>query len=193
MNYRNLIVGTLATVATTLPLHSKAEIGEIAVAGSEEIVVTGYVYEGSKDTGVFHTSILPYGMVFLPAAIGRDIDGSFGQQAPDTDSLGALTFKIMAGDDSDGTLPFVAKIIYDAMQAAGSTDPGAYNDNAMNVANTPGEKILPNRLVDGRGTELKRQDLDNVLYVDGRGTELKRQDLSGGSFIASITGCQSCN
>jgi len=64
-----------------------AEVGALASAGGEILVVAGYLDSGGKgiiqgalDTGAFDTFVLPDGMVGseLPKAIGADLDGSFG-------------------------------------------------------------------------------------------------------------------
>ena len=74
-----------------------AEVGALASAGGEVLVVAGYIDQGGKgiiqgslDTGAFDTFVLPDGMVgdALPESIGPDLNGSFGQ-APGTDSEGA--------------------------------------------------------------------------------------------------------
>jgi branched-chain amino acid transport system substrate-binding protein len=63
-----------------------AEVGALAAAGGEILVVAGYLDQGGKgiiqaslDTGAFDTFVLPDGMVgdSLPEAIGTDLDGSF--------------------------------------------------------------------------------------------------------------------
>jgi branched-chain amino acid transport system substrate-binding protein len=115
-----------------------AEVGALAAAGGDLLVVAGYVDQGGSgiiqaalDTGAFDTFVFPDGMVSaaLVENFGSDIDGSFGQH-PGTDSEGATIFEGMAeAAGFDGTSPF-AKESYDAaalillaMQAAGSTAP----------------------------------------------------------------------
>ena len=142
-----------------------AEVGALAAAGGEVLVVAGYLDQGGKgmiqsslDTGAFDTFVLPDGMVgsALPEAIGADLNGSFGQ-APGTDSEGAAKLVEMA-EGFDATSPFAAEsydaaaLIMLAMQAAGSTDPQKYKDTVMDVANAPGEKIYPGDL--GKALEI---------------------------------------
>lgn len=64
-----------------------AEVGALAAAGGEVLVVAGYLDQGGKaviqaslDTGAFDTFYLPDGMVgdALPEAIGADLNGSYG-------------------------------------------------------------------------------------------------------------------
>ncbi len=169
-----------------------AEIGALAAAGGEVLVVAGYIDQGGKgmiqsalDTGAFDTFVLPDGMVgsALPEAIGADLNGSFGQ-APGTDSEGATKFVEMA-EGFDGTSPF-AKESYDAaalimlaMQAAGSTDPQKYKDTVMEVANAPGEKILPGEL--GKALEIIAGG-GEVDYVGASNVELIGAGESAGSY-----------
>jgi len=144
-----------------------AEVGALASAGGDALVVAGYVDQGGSgiiqaalDTGAFETFVFPDGMVSqaLIDNFGSDIDGSFGQN-PGTDSEGANIYQSMASDEGfDGTSPFSAEaydaaaLILLAMQAAGSTNPGDYAQHVMDVANAPGEQILPGELA--RGLEL---------------------------------------
>jgi len=136
-----------------------AEVGALASAGGEVLVVAGYVDQGGKgiiqgslDTGAFDTFVLPDGMAgdSLPEAIGPDLNGSFGQ-TPGTDSPGAGKLAEMA-KDYDGSSPFAAEsydaaaLILLAMQAAGSSDPAKYKEKVMDVANAPGEEIFPGDL-----------------------------------------------
>ena len=76
-----------------------AEVGALASAGGDVLVVAGYVDQGGKgiiqaalDTGAFDTFDLPDGMYgdSLVEAFGKQLDGSFGD-VPGTDSPGAKT------------------------------------------------------------------------------------------------------
>ncbi len=171
-----------------------AEVGALASAGGEALVVAGYVDQGgsgivqaSLDTGAFDTFVFPDGMVSqaLQDNFGSDIDGSFGQH-PGTDSEGAEIFHNMASDAGfDGTSPFskesydAAALILLAMQAAGSTDPGDYAAHVMDVANAPGEQILPGQL--GRALELIAAGED-VDYVGASAVELVGPGESAGNY-----------
>ncbi len=169
-----------------------AEVGALAAAGGEVLVVAGYLDQGGKgmiqsalDTGAFDTFVLPDGMVgsALPEAIGADLNGSFGQ-APGTDSEGATKFVEMA-EGFDATSPFsgesydAAALIMLAMQAAGSTDPQKYKDSVMDVANAPGEKIYPGEL--GKGLEILAGG-GEVDYVGASNVELIGAGESAGSY-----------
>ncbi len=169
-----------------------AEVGALASAGGEALVVAGYldsggkgVIQGSLDTGAFETFVLPDGMVgaSLPEAIGSELNGSFGQ-APGTDSEGAGLFAEMA-TGFDPTSPFAAES-YDAaalmllaMQAAGSTDPQVYKNNVMDVANAPGEQILPGQLAKALEILAAGGDVD---YVGASNVELIGGGESAGNY-----------
>lgn len=171
-----------------------AEVGALAAAGGEVLVVAGYVDQGGSgiiqaalDTGAFDTFVFPDGMVSqaLVDNFGTDIDGSFGQH-PGTDSEGATIFEGMAAEAGfDGTSPF-AKESYDAaalillaMQAAGSTAPADYAAHIMDVANAPGEPILPGDL--GRALELIAAGTD-IDYVGASAVELIGAGESAGNY-----------
>ncbi len=169
-----------------------AEVGALASAGGDVLVVAGYIDQGGKgiiqgslDTGAFDTFVLPDGMVgdALPEAIGPDLNGSFGQ-APGTDSEGAGMFAEMA-EGYDATSPFAAEsydaaaLILLAMQAAGSSDPADYKGKVMDVANAPGEQILPGEL--GKALEIIAGGGD-VDYVGASNVELIGAGESAGNY-----------
>lgn len=161
-----------------------AEVGALASAGGEVLVVVGYIDQGGKgiiqaslDTDAFDTFVLPDGMVgdALSEAIGEDLNGSFGQ-APGNDGPGAGKLVEIAGDAYDATAPYAnesydaAALIMLAMQAAGSTDPNKYKDSVMDVANAPGEEILPGELAKAleilaSGGEVNYQGASNVELI----------------------------
>src|SRR6056297_3696093 len=137
-----------------------AEVGALAAAGGQRLVVAGYVDGGGSgivraalDSGAFDTFHFPDGMIgtALEDNFGDAIDGSTGQ-LPGTDSPGGDKFQELAGDSFDPTSTFApesydaAALIMMAMQAAGSVEPGDYKDHVMDVANAPGEKIYPGDL-----------------------------------------------
>ncbi len=169
-----------------------AEVGSLASAGGEVLVVAGYldqggkgIIQGSLDSGAFDTFVLPDGMVgdALPEAIGSDLNGSFGQ-APGTDSEGAGLHAEMASG-YDATSPFsnesydAAALIMLAMQAAGSSDPAKYKDKVMEVANAPGEKILPGEL--GKALEILAGG-GEIDYVGASAVELIGAGESAGNY-----------
>ena len=146
-----------------------AEVAALAAAGGDLLVVAGYLDQGGKgiiqaslDSGAFDKFGLPGGMVgdSLPAAIGPALDGSYGQVAQ-SDSAGAAILADMgkaASPAYDATSPYTmesydaAALIMLAMQATNSTDPKVYGPKIMEIANGPGEQILPGQL--GHAMEL---------------------------------------
>jgi branched-chain amino acid transport system substrate-binding protein len=162
-----------------------AEVAALASAGGDLLVIAGYLDQGGKgiiqaslDSGAYTTFGLPGGMVgdSLPAAIGPALDGSWGQVAQ-SDSAGASVMTEMGkAAGFDATSPYTmesydaAALIMLAMQAAGSTDPKVYKDKVMDVANAPGEKILPG-------------DLAKALELIAAGTDIDYDGASGVELI----------
>ncbi len=170
-----------------------AEIGALAAAGGDRLVVAGYVDQGGSgivraalDAGAFDTFHFPDGMISakLVENFGSEIDGSSGQH-PGTDSPGAAKYAEMAGDAFDATSPFspesydAAALIMLAMQAAGSMEPGDYKDKIMDVANAPGTEIFPGEL--GKALELIKAGED-VDYVGASAVELIGGGESAGNY-----------
>ncbi len=170
-----------------------AEVGALASAGGEVLIVAGYLDQGGKgiiqaslDSGAFDTFVLPDGMIgdSLPEAIGSDLDGSFGT-VPGTDSAGAELFSTMAEGAGFKAGPFAsesydaAALILLAMQAAGSMDPAAYKEKIEMLANAPGTEILPGEL--GKALELiaAGEDID---YVGASAVELVNGGESAGNY-----------
>ena len=171
-----------------------AEVGALASAGGDALVVAGYIDQGGSgivqaalDSGAFETFVFPDGMVSqtLVDNFGADIDGSFGQN-PGTDSEGAAIYQGMAtAAGFDGTSPFSAEaydaaaLILLAMQASGSTVPSEYAGSVMDVANAPGEPILPGELARGLELLAAGQDID---YVGASAVELIGAGESAGNY-----------
>lgn len=173
-----------------------AEVAALAAAGGDLLVVAGYLDQGGKgiiqnalDTGAFTTFGLPGGMVGdnLPIAIGAALDGSYGQVAQ-SDSVGAATMIEMgkaAATPFDASSPYTmesydaAALMMLAMQAAGSSDPKVYKDKLLDIANAPGEKILPGELA--KGLELLAAGTD-IDYDGASGVELIGPGESAGRY-----------
>jgi len=95
---------TISTAHEDGKADYSAEVGSLASAGGDALVVAGYVDQGGSgviqaalDTGAFSTFVLPDGMygTVLEEKFGTSLDGSFGD-VPGTDSPGAATFVEMA-------------------------------------------------------------------------------------------------
>jgi len=171
-----------------------AEVAALAAAGGDALVVAGYVDQGGSgilrgalDTGAFSTFVLPDGMVAatLEKNFGTELDGSFGQM-PASEGEGKDMFVSLAKTAGfDGSSIYSAEA-YDAaalmllaMQAAKSTDPKVYKDKIMDVANAPGEKILPGELAKGLELLAEGKDID---YVGATSVEMIGAGESAGTF-----------
>ncbi|MCX7559785.1 ABC transporter substrate-binding protein [Sulfitobacter sp. F26204] len=170
-----------------------AEVGALASAGGDLLVVAGYLDQGGAgiiksalDAGAWETFGLPGGMIGenLPKTIGPDLDGSYGQIAG-SQGNGIDKLVEMAGDAFDATSPYTpesydaAALFMMAMQAANSTDPADYKDKILEVANAPGEKIYPGEL--GKALELIKAGKD-VDYVGASAVELIGPGESAGTY-----------
>jgi branched-chain amino acid transport system substrate-binding protein len=170
-----------------------AEVGALAAAGGQRLVVAGYVDQGGSgivraalDSGAFETFHFPDGMISqaLEANFGAEINGSTGQH-PGTDSEGAARYVEIIGDPAIATSPFspeaydAAALILLAMQAAGSSDPAVYKDKVMDVANAPGEPILPGELAKALEILAAGGDVD---YIGASAVELIGPGESAGNY-----------
>ncbi len=170
-----------------------AEVGALAAAGGDVLIVAGYLDQGGKgiiqaalDTGAFDTFVLPDGMIgdSLPMAIGDDLNGSYGT-VPGTDSPGAAKFGDMAKAAGFKAGPFssesydAAALIMLAMQAAGSSQSQSFKDKVMAVANAPGTKIYPGELAKALKILKDGGDID---YVGASAVELIGAGESAGNY-----------
>ena len=171
-----------------------AEVAALAAAGGDALVVVGYVDQGGSgvvraalDTGAFSTFVFPDGMIGqkLVDNFGAEIDGSFGQN-PAAEGEGREKFIEMAkAAGFDGSSAFAAES-YDsaalmllAMAAAKSSDPKVYKDKVMEVANAPGEKILPGEL--DKALEILNSGGD-IDYVGGAAVEMVEPGETAGVY-----------
>ena len=171
-----------------------AEVASLASAGGEMLVVAGYVDQGGKgviqasiDSGAFSTFYLVDGMYgeALIEAIGEPLNGSFGA-VPGTDSEGAAKFQEMAtAAGFDGTSAFspesydAAALILMSMAAANSTASKDWTTKVMDLANAPGEPILPGEL--GKALELIAAGTD-IDYIGATAVELVGAGESAGNY-----------
>lgn len=185
---------TISTAHEDGKADYSAEVGALAAAGGEVLVVAGYVDQGglgvirsSIDAGAFETFVLPDGMYgeSLVANIGADLNGSFGT-VPGTDSEGAATFAEMgaaAGFEPSssytGESYDAAALIMLSMEAAGSADSSEAKMKVMDIANAPGVQIFPGEL--GKALELIRAGED-IDYVGATAVELIGPGESAGNF-----------
>ncbi|MCV3270840.1 ABC transporter substrate-binding protein [Roseobacter sinensis] len=170
-----------------------AEMGALASAGGDILVVAGYLDQGglgiinaALDSGAFDTFGLPGGMIgdSLPANVGPALDGSYGQIAG-SGGEGIDKLTALAGDAFDATSPYTpesydaAALFMLAMQAADSTDPADYGPKILEVANAPGEKIYPGEL--GKAFDILREGGD-IDYVGASAVELIGPGESAGTY-----------
>ncbi|WP_299280784.1 ABC transporter substrate-binding protein [uncultured Tateyamaria sp.] len=171
-----------------------AEVGALASAGGETLVVAGYVDQGGSgivraalDTGAFDTFYFPDGMVGtkLNENFGEELNGSYGAY-PGTDSPGAASFVELAeAAGFDGTGAFApesydaAALLMFAMQAANSTDSADYKEHVFHVANAPGVQIFPGELAKGLELIKAGEDID---YVGASAVELIGPGESAGNY-----------
>jgi len=175
-----------------------AEVGALAAAGGDALVVLGYVDQGgagviqaSLDSGAFEMFALGDGMIgdALTDRFGSDIEGTIGT-APGSDNEGAAIFAEMASAAGiDGTSVYAgesydaAALILLAMAAAGSDDPRAYAEHIMDVANAPGEPILPGELA--KALEIINGGGD-VDLLGATGVELVGPGEAAGSYAEFV-------
>ncbi|SMY07403.1 ABC transporter substrate-binding protein [Flavimaricola marinus] len=171
-----------------------AEVGALASAGGDALVVAGYVDQGGKgiiesslDSGAFDIFVLPDGMYgqALLDEVGADMGGSFGL-LPGSDSAGAATFaEIATAADLDPTSVYLgesydsAALLMLAMQSAGSSASADFASHVMTVANAPGEPIGPGELAKGLEILANGGEID---YVGATAVELIGPGEASGAF-----------
>ncbi len=209
-SFSNAFQGIGGTVAISVAHEDgkgdySAEVGTLAASGAEHLAVFGYLDQGGKgiiqtslDTGAFESFILADGMVgdSLIENIGEGLTGAFGT-VPGSDSDGAAKFAdVAAAAGLKGGDPFVgesydaAALILLAMQAAGSADRSAIQAKVMDVANAPGEPILPGELARGLEILAGGGEIDYVGATAVEFTEVgetkgsyKELEVEGGDFV----------
>lgn len=172
-----------------------AEVGALAASGADYLAVFGYIDQGGRgviqaalDTGAFDTFILGDGMIgaSLTDNFGSDIDGSIGT-APGSASGGMDTLSaLLEGALDDPSVPYrgesydAAALIALAIQAGGSADRASIAANILNVANAPGEPIMPGELAKGLQILADGGEID---YVGATGVELIGPGEAAGTYI----------
>lgn len=142
-----------------------AEVAALQASGAKTLAVFGYIDQGGRgivqaalDTGAFDSFLFGDGMhgTSIIDAIGPDLDGKVVGVLPGSDSAGRAKFAELAtAAGLDPTSTYTGEsydagaLIALAMGAAGSTDRAAIAGKILEVANAPGEKILPGELAKG--------------------------------------------
>ena len=170
-----------------------AEVGALASAGGDILIVAGYLDQGGRgiirsalDTGAFERFFLPDAMIgeSLTKAIGSGLNGSFGV-VPGTDSPGAKQYTALAAKAGFKDGPYspesydAAALTVLAMQAAKSTDSSQFKAKVFEVANAPGEKIYPGEIAKGLAILAEGGQID---YVGASAVELIEPGESAGSY-----------
>lgn len=171
-----------------------AEVGALASAGGDTLVVAGYVDQGGKgiiqgslDSGAFSKFYLPDGMWgdSLIKAIGKPLDTSFGD-VPGTEGQGHAKFLEMtkaAGFDGSssytGESYDAAALMLLAMQAAKSSKATDFKSKIIEIANGPGEKIYAGELAKGLKLLSEGKPID---YEGATGVRLIGKGEAAGSF-----------
>ncbi|WP_417721323.1 ABC transporter substrate-binding protein [Salipiger sp.] len=171
-----------------------AEVGALASAGGDVLVVLGYSDQGGKgmirsalDSGAFDTFVLGDGMYSdaLLTDLGTSIDGSFGT-APWAEGDGATAFGELAeaaGVNAESTYTResydAAALIALAMMKGGEASSASVAANVLDVANAPGEKILPGEL--GKALEILASGGD-IDYVGATNVELIGPGEAAGTY-----------
>lgn len=170
-----------------------AEVGALASAGGDLLIVAGYLDQGGRgiirsalDQGAFKTFFLPDAMVgdSLVNAIGAGLNGSFGI-VPGSDSPGAAQYVKLAEAAGFQSGPYspeaydAAALMLLAMQAANSTDSNVVKTKVFDVANAPGEKIFPGELAKGLKILAEGGQID---YVGASDLELIKPGESAGNY-----------
>ncbi|WP_417525723.1 ABC transporter substrate-binding protein [Marinovum sp.] len=186
---------TLSTSHEDGKADYSAEVGSLASAGGDALVVIGYVDQGGSgiiqaalDTGAFDTFVLPDGMIgdALENNFGADIDGSFGQNPSVENERGDEFLALAETAGFDGTSVY-AKEAYDSMAlillsmaAAGSTNGAEAAAKVMDLANAPGEKIYAGELA--KAIELVSAGTD-IDYVGASSVELIEPGEASGGYV----------
>ncbi|SMC44046.1 ABC transporter substrate-binding protein [Primorskyibacter flagellatus] len=171
-----------------------AEIGALASAGGDLLVVLGYSDQGGKgiiqaslDTGAFDTFMMGDGMYSdaLLADLGGDMEGSFGavpwSEGEGTEKFAALAETAGVNSESSFTRESydAAALIALAMMAGGEATSKAVADNVMDVANAPGEQILPGELAKALEILANGGEVD---YVGATNVELIGPGEAAGTY-----------
>ncbi|WP_417253164.1 ABC transporter substrate-binding protein [Celeribacter sp.] len=171
-----------------------AEIGALASAGGDVLVVLGYVDQGGKgiiqaaaDTGAFDTFLMGDGMYgdSLVADLGDIVEGSMGI-VPWAEGEGTDAFNTLGEAAGINVSSAYTRESYDAgalialaMAKGGEATKEAVAANVLEVANAPGEKILPGELDKALKILAEGGDID---YVGATNVELIGPGEAAGTY-----------
>ncbi|MGL4412707.1 MAG: branched-chain amino acid ABC transporter substrate-binding protein [Roseinatronobacter sp.] len=170
-----------------------AEVGQLASAGGDALVILGYVDGGGSmlrtayELGAFESFFIGDGMYGdeMISAVGEALEGTIGT-IPWAEGEGADTFHAMAEEAGVQGQSSYTRESYDAAallalaaQAAGEATPEGIAANILNVANAPGEEILPGDLA--RALQILA-DGGEVNYMGATNVELVGPGEAAGSY-----------
>ncbi|MEM6711192.1 MAG: ABC transporter substrate-binding protein [Pseudomonadota bacterium] len=171
-----------------------AEVGALAAAGGDALVVLGYVDQGglgvirsSIDTGAFDIFVGGDGMfgTSLVENLGEDLESWFGTLPGSAVGDGNPWPAVAEAGGVNDEGPFVgqsydaAALILLAMQAGGDATSEAAAANMMAVANAPGEPIAAGELAKALEILASGGDID---YVGATGVEFSDVGEPDGVF-----------
>lgn len=177
------------TVTITVPHEEakgdySAEVGSLASAGGDALVVLGYVDGGGSiirtayELGAFEQFFMPDGMYGegILAAVGEALEGTVGTLPSATGEAAEIWESVGEAGGINWSSSFVAEsydaaaLLLLAAQAGGEATPAAIAANVMNVANGPGEEIHAGDLARGleilaSGGEIDYVGATNVEFI----------------------------
>jgi branched-chain amino acid transport system substrate-binding protein len=195
----NAFTANGGTVSITVPHEDgkadySAEVASLAASGSDVLVVAGYTDQGGRgiirnslDTGAFDQFVLPDGMIGQDIVddLGDGLANSWGIK-PGTEGENVDKFREIAqAAGFDGSSVYApesydaAALILLSMAAAGSTASADWTAKVMDIANAPGEPIMPGEL--GKALELIAAGTD-IDYVGASSVELVEPGESAGTY-----------
>lgn len=170
-----------------------AEAGALASAGGDALVILGYTDGGGSmlrtawELGAFDQFFIGDGMYGdeLVAAVGEALEGTVGT-LPGAEGEGAEAFAALGAANNVVTASSFTGESYDAAallalaaQAAGEATPEGIAANILNVANAPGEEILPGQLA--RALEILAEG-GEINYVGATDVELIGPGEAAGTY-----------
>lgn len=172
-----------------------AEVAALQASGADSLAVFGYVDQGGRgivqgalDTGAFESFVFGDGMhgTSIIDAVGAELDGKVIGIVPGSESAGRAKFaEIATNAGFDASSSYTGEgydagaLIALAMGAAGSADRAAIAGKIMEVANAPGEKILPGEIAKGLQILKDGGDID---YSGATDVELAGAGEAAGSY-----------
>lgn len=186
------------TITTTVPHEEakgdySAEVGALAAAGGDALVILGYTDGGGStlrtayELGAFDQFFMGDGMYgdALIANTGEALEGTVGTipwaEGDGADAFAATAEAAGVRYDSSYTRESydAAALLALAAQAAGEATSAGIAANILAVANAPGEPILPGELAKGLEILANGGEID---YVGATNVELVGPGEAAGSF-----------